>query len=221
MTANTSTEVTKVSKVMSSEIEEILGPPPLLSTEDSKAYNLAIEQLADAVQPGDMIAWFLIKDIADLRTEISRYRRIKTGVVHNATPRCKVKIAQSLMVEWAKERRCIKDTASEAQRAIDMSLVDTKFIKEIEAVNATVDNELEFSSSLPTWLPWVERLEVLLRSAENRFHCAVEQLRDHLAGFGVTLKGNLNKLIEAEATSLAPDRLELVDAVGTSDHCEG
>src|SRR5438132_5462322 len=67
----------KAAAALTSEIVEIFGAPPLLSTEDGGACDDMLAKLANAIHPGDVIACLLIKDIADKRTEIARCRRQK------------------------------------------------------------------------------------------------------------------------------------------------
>src|SRR6266700_1118519 len=43
-----------------------------------------IAAFAERVDPGDFITWCTIKDLADCRTEIWRYRRMKAQAVDNA-----------------------------------------------------------------------------------------------------------------------------------------
>src|SRR5690349_2468402 len=75
----------KAAAALTPEIVEIFGAPPLLSTEDAGAYDDMLAKLAHAVHPGDIITCLLIKDIADKRTEIARYRRQKAALVEKAT----------------------------------------------------------------------------------------------------------------------------------------
>src|SRR5918911_701919 len=69
----------KNATIVTPQIAALLGSSPLLSTEDQRSYDGTLDMLARAVRPGDPIAWFLVKDLADLRFEIDRYRRIKSA----------------------------------------------------------------------------------------------------------------------------------------------
>ena len=62
----------KAAAALTPAIIEIFAAPPLLSTEDGRADDDVLANLANAVHPGDIIACLLIKDIADKRTEIMR-----------------------------------------------------------------------------------------------------------------------------------------------------
>ena len=69
------------------DVLQLVGPPPTLPTEDPNRYYAMIAAFARAIQPHDLITWMLIKDLADHRLEIARYRMIKTGLVKAARGR--------------------------------------------------------------------------------------------------------------------------------------
>src|SRR3954468_23242948 len=73
-----------VMKSLPQEILEIFGDAPLLSTEDGARYHAMIAAFARHIDPNDFITWSCIKDLADHRTEMWRYRRIKAEAVENA-----------------------------------------------------------------------------------------------------------------------------------------
>ena len=65
-------------------IRAILGPPALLSSEDAAIYEATLAHFAREVAPRDLIAWMLIKDLADHRLEIARYRRLRAALVRHS-----------------------------------------------------------------------------------------------------------------------------------------
>src|SRR5260370_42105604 len=64
-------------------IFEIFGKPPLLRSEDPEIYSLTLEQLAEAIEPKNIIEWCWVKDLADLTWEIKRGRRFKALLIDN------------------------------------------------------------------------------------------------------------------------------------------
>jgi len=94
----------KAAAALTPEIVEIFGAPPLLSTEDAGAYDDMLAKLANAVHPGDIIACLVIKDIADKRTEIARYRRQKVALVEKATRQQRETRMDWLQTQLAAER---------------------------------------------------------------------------------------------------------------------
>src|SRR5689334_21392659 len=89
----------KAAAALTPEIVEIFGAPPLLSTEDAGAYDDMLAKLANAVHPGDIIACLLIKDIADKRTEIARWRRQKAALVEKETQQ-----QRAMKMDWLETR---------------------------------------------------------------------------------------------------------------------
>ena len=81
-TSNEQNAPTAPLDIIPPEILELLGPPPLLPSEDAKAYYATLAFFARSIRPGeDLITWMLIKDLADHRAEIARYRRLKAALV--------------------------------------------------------------------------------------------------------------------------------------------
>jgi len=60
------------------ELRELLGPPPVLSTENAKAYDEIATRLMECLAPADFLEQLLIKQLADCTWEIMRYTRHKT-----------------------------------------------------------------------------------------------------------------------------------------------
>jgi hypothetical protein len=76
-------ETTKIAAVDSipPDIMELLGPPPLLNSEEANLYYGMLTSFARSIRPGDLITWMLIKDLADHRVEMARYRRMKVALM--------------------------------------------------------------------------------------------------------------------------------------------
>ena len=64
--------------------EVIFGPAPVLRGEDTKAYDLLLEQVSTTVKPSDIIEDIWVRDIVDLTWEILRLRRYKQGLIETA-----------------------------------------------------------------------------------------------------------------------------------------
>jgi hypothetical protein len=69
---------------ISTEVLQLISLPPTLPWESSELYFKMIASFAEALEPDDLISWMLIKDLADHRLEIARYRAIKAGFVKTA-----------------------------------------------------------------------------------------------------------------------------------------
>ena len=211
-------------------IVEIFGPPPLLSTEDGRAYDDMLAKLANAVHPGDIIACLLIKDIADKRTEIARYRRQKAALVEKATQQQRETRMDWLRTRLAAERysilhqiddeerqRAKKDAGQEsdqesgeaANSRLERMVADR--LRCYEAANERkfallqeAPTELDFAGSLANWISAMEQLDALERAADKQFQNALQALDGHLDGLGPKLKANLTNVIDGEAITIVP-----------------
>jgi hypothetical protein len=222
---NNRRELEKVTMIVPPEIMDILGPPPILPSEDPGAYNQALEQLANVVRPDNLIAWYLIRDVIDLRHEISRYRRLRAGLVGTAGRR----LTDQQVANWEQKRDDNRESIRENIVAEANNIAKEKKLTgaELDAFKAETDRRIEeeikksdidHNRQIEFWHPeaaaefgiletfakWTGPYELLdrwIRSTEDRFYRAVRELEDHLRGFGITLKGNLGKLIDVEPTA--------------------
>ena len=217
----------KAAAALTAEIVEIFGAPPLLSTEDAGAYDDMLAKLAHAVHPGDIIACLLIKDIADKRTEIARYRRLKAALVEKAMQQQREAKMDWLRTQLAAERYSVShqrdgadgeprakkhgrgesDAAltSRLERMIEDRLGRSEQAYEVKLARLEeAPTEIDFAGSLAIWIGAMEQLDALERAADRQFQAALQALDDHLDGLGPKLKANLAKVVEAEAITLAP-----------------
>ena len=63
-----------------------LGPPPLLESEDSAAYDELLARVCGDVKPTAVIEEILVRDCVDFTWEIGRLRRVKTNLLASAMP---------------------------------------------------------------------------------------------------------------------------------------
>jgi hypothetical protein len=63
--------------INSAELQELLGPPPVLSSENMKAYDEIAARLMQCFKPRDFMEQLLIKQLADNNWELMRYTRHK------------------------------------------------------------------------------------------------------------------------------------------------
>ena len=83
-----------------SELKKLLGPPPVLASENLEAYDTILSRLMEAMKPDDFLVETLVVDLADLTWEIIRYKRHKTLVVERK------RLGQQQAQEyWNKRRR--------------------------------------------------------------------------------------------------------------------
>jgi hypothetical protein len=189
------------------DVLELLGPPPILSTEDAKLYYAMLANIAHSIRPEDLITWMLVKDLADHRVEIARYRRFKTGIIQ-AAGRKKIERALS---EWRSEANSVapylrkkaegekEDAAKSNKTAAEIEQlkqeIDKKTEAEISGRETKAQSAIQFWSNKSSteadfvdlfnaWVESQERIDNLLRAAEERFSASLEELERHVCGLG-------------------------------------
>ena len=74
------------SSVDIAELDELLGPPPLLPNESLVDYEGLKARLRAKVAPRDVIEEIWLRDILDLQWEVLRMRRLKARLLGNSSP---------------------------------------------------------------------------------------------------------------------------------------
>ena len=190
-------------------IRAILGPPALLSSEDAAIYEATLAHFAREVGPRDLIAWMLIKDLADHRLEIARYRRLRAAVVrHSVDHSTQAMLAQlrsayqnqmSLLDEVTDRTRAEIEARGGANVAQDCAELDAYAASEREAadelrqlmvagVDADNPTDDDVAADLPSWIGGYQQLDRCLQAAEQRFIATLRDIERHVAGFGKTLR---------------------------------
>jgi hypothetical protein len=201
-----------------SDIMELLGPPPLLATEDASLYFRIVASFAESIRPEDLITWMLIKDLADHRVEIARYRRIKVGLITAA----RRKQVQGEVSGWShpdtsvlhmvargqrelveKAKKSPEETARLLKEIDDKLEADIATLKaegqvQVDAWRKAPTTEANLVDLFPRWIKNLEQIDILLEAAEKRFTESLEEVDRHLRGLGRYCREELDKIIEGE-----------------------
>jgi hypothetical protein len=198
---------TAVASPIPPEIQELLGPPPLLPNEDTKLYYALLGSLAQTIRPTDVIAWPLIRDLADRRIDIARYRRSRRLSSRRLTTKkqrrsCQIgrtrfgTFALSSKGALKKKKRCSQNQVKRRQKSSTSSRIST--------IASTPSSQRPRSASQKLKRNW--RMLLLakrnlsknfifgststnestdyLRAPEDRFSAALEELDRHIRGNG-------------------------------------
>ena len=68
------------------ELDELLGPPPLLPSETLVDYEGLKARLRAKIAPQDVLEEIWLRDILDLQWEVLRMRRLKSRLLGNSSP---------------------------------------------------------------------------------------------------------------------------------------
>lgn len=209
------------------DVLEMLGPPPLLPPEDEKLYFAIVATMARPIRSPDIITWMLIKDLADHRFEIARYRRLKSRLIQSAADQKRARHQEALPEgdRFEQSESLMKSYAAcaVAARGFDRNhpqfeqLIDEQLQRDICERDAAREAErqakLQRSHEQPevqprtdddlagafgNWIDDVERIDLLLRVSEQRFTQALREIERHVFGFGRLLRDDRDKLIEGE-----------------------
>jgi hypothetical protein len=58
-----------------------MGPPPVVGSEDPDKYRRLRSMVAEALQPTDILDWFLVDDVVHSQFEIARLRRVSATFI--------------------------------------------------------------------------------------------------------------------------------------------
>src|SRR5205085_900532 len=82
--------------------------------------------------------------------------------------------------------------------------------------NARLPADDDFVGVFANWINEIERIDVLVRAAEQRFAVALREIERHIFGFGRLLRDDLNRLIDGEVVN-GPTRRAIAEVHQSED----
>jgi hypothetical protein len=203
------------------DILDLLGQPPLMATEDASSYYKMLAAFARSIQPDDLITWMLVKDLADHRVEIARYRRMKSALiaaVHRKDIRWNISFwsgrpgvrAAELTRDAERKKGELRNSGKsileieklkeqiDTKLAADIAKAEAESREQVAAWRNTSTTEADCVDLFSKWAVHVERIDILLHAAEARFSASLEEIDHHLRGLGRFLREQLDMVIEGE-----------------------
>ena len=149
------------------DVDDLLGPPPLLPSESVADYEGLRARLRAKIVPRDVVEEMLLRDILDLQWEVLRMRRLKSRILSSGRPTG----LQSLL-----DRRVV---CYELSKLVDgLGRGEKETIKQIEKVlkqfGLSVD-DIDAHTLLKTLDP-LERIDRTISHAESRRNNAVREI---------------------------------------------
>jgi hypothetical protein len=154
------------------EIKKLCGPPPVLSSENVKAYDTMLLRLIESLKPHDCMEGLLIKQVADCEWEKIRFGRHKILLMerghrqHLESRAQRIKAAAALSTQAKARSEPLADAAHAA-------------LKEIEATMLRSPTEADYAEALERGIDYAERLDKLLNTATARQDYALKLLEQH------------------------------------------
>ena len=171
------------------DVVALLGPPPLLSTEDPQIYHDLLSRVVRAAGPRHMIEWILVRDFVDLTWEIQRIRRYKI-----------------MVIEGERESRISAIQSEKSTPVMEVSLLTGQYEERkpkrlqkkriISGLNSEWGSFSSFEYSLSTY----ERLERMLASLELKRHMLLRDAQYYREGLAHLLQDiSSDDVIDADA----------------------
>ena len=177
------------------ELRELVGPPPVLGSEDDRGYYAIVDRLTQSLAPRDFVEQLLVKEVADCFWEVRRYTRQKTLTMERG---------------FRQHLRFPAHEAIEAQRAQEAGEAPARDEAEqgqpVEMPDA-VDIELDHARALEWVMDTHERLNKLLITTVGRRNELLGELERHRIGLGQWSRGEGHAAAEGKqiaATALVP-----------------
>ena len=171
-------------------ITDVIGKPPLLPTENASEYDALLLQLADAVDPQDLVDWIWISDITSLAWEMRRLRNLRDRLLENHLVDCLADVLLDGLYEedeyeyckWADARdRLVAhwNSNSASRREVIFRLLRKKGLDLSHVYAAVYQRHLDNFSKLEGLIANLgRRRDSVLREIERRRETIARRLRD-------------------------------------------
>lgn len=183
------------------EVNEILGPPPILDGEDLDAYNGLHDRMRSVVSPEDFIEEIWVRDVVDLTWEILRLRRLKAKLMAAETHQGLDRLLNHLV------------SYEEGTSALVEGWVhrDPRSVKRVDKImaDAGFDRQTLHALTLVANLDQFERIDRMTTQAEARRNSVFREIDRHRDVIARRLRDAVTDIEDAEfedasAVKLAP-----------------
>ena len=212
------------------ELRDLFGPPPVLSSEDAKAYDAMLVLILKSLHANDFIEQMLGKDLTDATWEMKRYSRHKALVIERQY-REQQEMEEVEEAEEAEETEQVEESAAvegaqseqveevkpagapttQFERMLELAEVVDSVVPDCDEIILGPVEELEYAAALENSVNYYERLDRLHSVAMSRRDDILRQLDFYRQGLGRHLRQVSNDIIEGEvletkeeAPSIAP-----------------
>jgi hypothetical protein len=188
MSTSDGAERPDLSAIVPEDIAAILGPPPVLRTEDPRAYEQLFAAQVREWDPQDTTEWLLVRDLTDLGWEILRLQRVKTNVLKIVL---KDALAEIFVAMLPGSRRSLSqkgsqayyETCAEAEHQADLYFEGPAAREKVttELAKYDLDAEAIVAQAYVVTGKDLERLDDMLTAATVRRTCIKRDLNEHRA----------------------------------------
>jgi hypothetical protein len=187
----------------SAELRELLGPPPVLSSENMKAYDEIAARLMQCFKPRDFMEQLLINQLAYANWETMRYTRHKAASIERRARlfgEFQAKRARALAQMKGHPAGSDREPATELGRMYELEETVESTDQDVDAILGKSTAEHDHARALEKSIAYHLQLDQLLNTAIARRNDTLEQLERYRRGIN---KWMLDDLIEAEFTDVS------------------
>jgi hypothetical protein len=204
LSATNGSELSAHSVTGLAELRDLLGPPPVLSTENVEAYDEILVRLMQCFVPADFMEQMLIKQLADWTWDMKRYTRHKTLAIERKfrqvrefqAKRAKA-VAQNREAQARGLARGNGYPPNELGRMLELEDVVDSSVQDVDEILNRPPVELDHARALEGAIGYQEQLDKLLNAAVARRDDVLEQLERYRYGLGRRLRKASDDIIEA------------------------
>jgi hypothetical protein len=213
------------------KLKLLFGPPPVLGSEDPKAYDAMMAEILAAIKPRDFIGEMLVKNLTDAIWEAKRYLRLKTLGIERQYREQQEMDEEPEDVELSNESTSdgeqteTADQPAEAgeelehadgtkepgapttqfERMLDLEAVVDTVLPDCREIIAGPKEELKYAAAFHSNLTGHERVDRLYAIAMARIEDVLKQLDLYEQGLGSRLRRVADDIIDCEFRETTED----------------
>ena len=191
--------------IVPASVRELLGPPPVLMTEDAGKYDAILARLAAEIEPATLEEWFLLNDIACVNWEILRYRRAMNAELKIRYPEIAHHLASEAETDFYDEDEPSFEAELVKRKAYRVRRGATAAVKKFDNYMRKVGLDLKdvASATIIASMEEMLKFEKLIESLERRRGKLWTQMLDRKALGRRYSAANIGSTIEHERQDAA------------------
>jgi hypothetical protein len=206
-------------------LKDLFGPPPVLSSEDAKAYDAMWARILESLKPNDFIEQMFGKDLTDATWEMKRYSRhkilvverqirdqqemeeteeaeeadqLEESAVEEKSERADPPAGAGEQTEQVEEVKQAGAQTTQFERMLELAEVVDTVIPDCDNIIAGPVDELEYAAALESNINYYVRLDALYHDAMARREDVLKQLDFYRQGLGRHLGHVTDDIIDGE-----------------------
>ncbi len=194
------------------QLRQLLGAPPVLSTERIRSYQEIMGRLMECLAPCDFMEQMFVKELTDCTWEMARYTRQKTLAMERGFRKHLKFPGQDALAAKDTVPLAAQDKAQDIVQDIAQDMAPQKAAGESNSLVDGADAisvELDHAHALEATLGYHERVDRLLITATARRNNVLDQIERYRDGLGYRLRQASDRIIEGEFDAAGAQRRQV------------